>query len=43
MSKHPNLDGVLRTNRLDGAGLYFGRRGQRGPVDATRLAAFLLA
>ncbi|WAS99312.1 hypothetical protein [Nannocystis punicea] len=43
LSKHPGLDGVLRLNRLDGAGLYYGRRGRLGPVDAARLEAFLLA
>lgn len=43
LSKHPGLDGVLRLNRLDGSGLYFGRRGRIGPVDATRLEAFLHA
>lgn len=43
LSKHPGLDGVLRLNRLDGAALYFGRRGRLGPVDATRLEAFLAA
>ena len=43
LSKHPGLDGVLRSNRLDGAALYFGRRGRLGPVDAARLENFLLA
>ena len=43
LSNRPSLEGALRRNRLDGAGLYFGRRGRIGPVDAGRLEAFLRA
>ncbi|MFY0531840.1 hypothetical protein [Nannocystis pusilla] len=31
LGKHPGLEGVLRLNRLDGSGLYYGRRGGSGP------------
>jgi len=41
MSERPGLEAGLRRNRLDGAGLYFGRRGTLRDVDADRLEPFL--
>ena len=43
LSKDPALDFALRGQRLDGAGLYYGRRGRLGPTDAARLMPLLRA